>query len=189
LNPTIIRRGRRVDSVEFLKLLLALAKFENLQPPSTDGQKRILVEIFEKKRLNLFVASERGKLAGYALYFYTYSSFLARPTLFLEDLFVLEKYRRKGLGFALFLRCVEEAIRQDCGRMEWAVLGWNKKAIDMYENLGARRLDEWYFYRLTFDELKQISRKNPETAKSLRRWGQPPGLARDPRAAGASLFG
>ena len=171
MNPTTVRRGRRVDSVGFLKLLLALAKFENLQPPSTDGQKRILAEIFEKKRLNLFVASERGKLVGYALYFYTYSSFLARPTLFLEDLFVLEDHRRKGLGFALFLRCVDEAIRQHCCRMEWAVLGWNKKAIDLYEKLGAKRLDEWRFYRLTLDELKQISRKNPEAARLLRRMG------------------
>ena len=165
MNLTTVRRGRRADSAELLKLLLALAKFENLQPPSTDGQKRILAEIFEKKRLNLFVASERGKLVGYVLYFYTYSSFLARPTLFLEDLFVLEEHRRKGLGFALFLRCVDEAIRQDCGRMEWAVLGWNKKAIDFYEKLSARRLDEWDFYRLTLDELKQISRKNPEAAR------------------------
>jgi GNAT superfamily N-acetyltransferase len=171
LSPTTVRRGRRVDSVGFLKLLLALARFENLQPPSVDGQKRILAEIFEKKRLNLFVASERGKLVGYALCFYTYSSFLARPTLFLEDLFVLEEHRRKGLGFALFLRCVDEAIRQGCGRMEWAVLGWNKKAIDFYEKLSARRLDEWHFYRLTLDELKQISHKNPEAARLLRRMG------------------
>jgi GNAT superfamily N-acetyltransferase len=165
LNPTTVRRGRRVDSVGFLKLLLALAEFERLEPPSADGQKRILAEIFEKKRLNLFVASERGELVGYALYFYAYSSFLARPTLFLEDLFVLEEHRGKGMGFALFLRCVDEAIRQDCGRMEWAVLGWNKKAIDFYEKLSARRLDEWDFYRLTLDELKQISRKNPEAAR------------------------
>ncbi|MGD0476776.1 MAG: GNAT family N-acetyltransferase [Nitrososphaerales archaeon] len=171
MSPTTVRRGRRVDSVGFLKLLLALARFENLQPPSVDGQKRILAEIFEKKRLNLFVASERGKLVGYALCFYTYSSFLARPTLFLEDLFVLEEHRRKGLGFALFLRCVDEAIRQGCGRMEWAVLGWNKKAIDFYEKLSARRLDEWHFYRLTLDELKQISHKNPEAARLLRRMG------------------
>jgi len=112
-----------------LKLLLALAEFERPEPPSADGQRRIAADIFEKKRLKLFVASDRGKLVGYALYFYTYSSFLARPTLYLEDLFVLEEHRKKSLGFALFLRCIDEAVRQDCGRMGWAVLGWNKKAI------------------------------------------------------------
>ncbi len=152
-------------------MLLALAEFEHLEPPSADGQRRIIVDIFEKRRLNLFVASERGKLVGYALYFYAYSSFLARPTLYLEDLFVLEEHRKKGLGFALLLRCIDEAVKQDCGRMEWAVLEWNKKAIGFYEKLGARRLDEWHFYRLTRDELQQVSRGNPNAAWFPRRTG------------------
>ena len=65
MNETTIRRGRRADSASFLKLLLALAKFEHLEPPSVDGQRRIIADIFEKKRLNLFVASERGKVVGY----------------------------------------------------------------------------------------------------------------------------
>lgn len=142
--------------------MLALAEFEHLEPPSLDGQRRIISDIFEKKRLNLFVALDRGNLVGYALYFYTYSSFLARRTLYLEDLFVLEKHRKKGLGYALFIRCVEEAVKQDCGRMEWAVLGWNKHAIAFYEKLGARRLDEWQSYRLTRDELKLVPRRNSQ---------------------------
>ncbi|MGP8124785.1 MAG: N-acetyltransferase family protein [Nitrososphaerales archaeon] len=162
MNPTIVRRGRRADSAGFLKLLLALAEFEHLEPPSVDGQRRIISDIFEKKRLSLFVALDRGKLVGYALYFYTYSSFLARPTLYLEDLFVLEEHRNKGLGFALLLRCIDEAVKQDCGRMEWAVLGWNKKAIGFYEKLGAKRLTGWHFYRLTRDELKRVFRGNSE---------------------------
>jgi len=152
----MVRRGRRTDSREFLKLLFALADFEHLEPPSADGQKRIISDIFVKKKLNLFVALDRGKLVGYALYFFSYSSFLARPTLYLEDLFVLEEHRKKGLGFALFLSCVEEAVNRECGRMEWAVLGWNKKAISFYERLGARKLDEWHFYRLTLNELKRV---------------------------------
>jgi GNAT superfamily N-acetyltransferase len=171
LNQTTIRRGRPADSAAFLKLLLALAEFEHLEPPSADGQKRIIADIFEKRRLNLFVASERGKLVGYALYFYTYSSFLARPTLYLEDLFVLEEHRKKGLGLALLLRCIHEAVKQDCGRMEWAVLGWNKKAIGFYEMLGARRLDEWHSYRLTRDKLGQISGGSPNAPGSLKRTG------------------
>jgi GNAT superfamily N-acetyltransferase len=165
LNRTQVRKGRRSDSAEFLKLLLALAEFEHLEPPSADGQKRIIADIFDKKRLNLFVALDREEIVGYALYFYTYSSFLARPTLYLEDLFVLERHRKKGLGFSLFLRCVEEAVKQDCGRMEWAVLGWNENAIGFYEKLGARRLDEWHYYRLARDELRQVSRENPKAGR------------------------
>lgn len=141
-----------------MKLLLALARFEHLDPPSADGQRRIISDIFEKKILNLFVATDRGELVGYALYFYSYSSFLAKPTLYLEDLFVLEEHRKKGLGLALFLRCVDEAINHECGRMEWAVLSWNEKAIAFYEKLGASRLDEWRFFRLTQDGLKRVSR-------------------------------
>ncbi len=168
-NQATVRRGRPADSAGFLKLLMALAEFEHLDPPSADGQRRVVADIFEKKRLNLFVASEQGKLVGYALYFYAYSSFLARPTLYLEDLFVLEEHRKKGLGFALLLRCIDEAVRQGCGRMEWAVLGWNKKAINFYERLDARRLDEWYFYRLTRDELRRVSRENPKATRFLKR--------------------
>ena len=179
MNRTTVRRGRRADSAGLLKLLLALAEFEHLEPPSADGRRRIIADIFEKKRLNLFVASERGRLVGYALYFYTYSSFLARPTLYLEDLFVLEEHRKKGLGFALLLRCVDEAAKHDCGRMEWAVLGWNKKAIGFYEKLGARRLDEWHFYRLTRDELRHVSRRNPRASLS-------PGTEQGPKALKAS---
>lgn len=141
-----------------MKLLLALARFEHLDPPSADGQRRIISDIFEKKILNLFVATDRGELVGYALYFYSYSSFLAKPTLYLEDLFVIEEHRKKGLGLALFLRCVDEAINHECGRMEWAVLSWNEKAIAFYEKLGASRLDEWRFFRLTQDGLKRVSR-------------------------------
>jgi len=161
LDQTTVRRGRRDDSAGFLKLLIALAEFEHLQPPTAYGQRRIISDIFEKKRLNLFVALDREKLVGYALYFYTYSSFLASPTLYLEDLFVLEEHRRKGLGFALFLRCIKEAVKQDCGRMEWAVLRWNKNAMSFYERPSAKRLDEWQFYRLTRDQLWRLSHGNP----------------------------
>ena len=154
----VVRKGRRADSGAFLRLLLALARFEKLEPPSGDARKRIISDIFAKKRLNLFVAEDEGKIVGYALYFYSYSSFLAKPVLYLEDLFVLEKNRKKGLGFALFRRCAEEAIKEGCGRMEWAVLDWNENAISFYERLGAKRLDEWQYYRLAEDGLKRTSR-------------------------------
>jgi len=120
-------------------------------------------DVFEKKRINMFVAEEGEKLVGYALHFFTYSSFLARPTLYLEDLFVLEEYRAKGVGFGLFKRCVDEAISKGCGRMEWAVLTWNKKALDFYEQIGARRLSDWYFYRLDQEGLGRVP-KSPQRA-------------------------
>jgi len=155
LKP-VIRRGRKGDSVEFLKLLGKLAEFERLEPPSEEGMKRITMDIFEDRKLGLFVAVVGKKLVGYALYFYSYSSFLAKPTLYLEDIFVLREHRRKGIGLALFRACAAEAIRQGCGRIEWAVLRWNKKAIRFYEKIGAARLDEWAHYRLTVKEAERV---------------------------------
>jgi len=85
---------------------------------------------------------------AYALYFFTYSSFLARPTLYLEDLFVLPEARRHGMGGAMLRALAERALAADCGRMEWAALTWNRLAIDFYERLGAKALEEWRTFRL-----------------------------------------
>jgi GNAT superfamily N-acetyltransferase len=147
-SDVTIRRARRVDGKGFVHLLLSLAKFEKLEPPTSAARRRILRDIFQRKVVSLFLAICQGRPVGYALYFYTYSSFLARPTLYLEDIFVAQPFRGKGVGAELFRRCVKQAILADCGRMEWAVLGWNINAIEFYENVGARRLDEWHNYRL-----------------------------------------
>jgi GNAT superfamily N-acetyltransferase len=157
MNHTV-RYAKRKDSPGVIDLLVALANFEHLAPPDTSSKKRILRDIFSTKIVKLFVAvdNDSKKLVGYALYFFTYSSFLAQPTLYLEDIFVLEEYRRQGVGKDLFLRCVREAKRHNCGRMEWAVLTWNEKAIQFYEKLGAKRLDEWYYYRLNDEKIKSL---------------------------------
>ncbi|MDG6980861.1 MAG: GNAT family N-acetyltransferase [Nitrososphaerota archaeon] len=155
----VVREGKRADAVRFISLLESLAKFEKLRPPSKAGRKRIIEDVFARKRVNLFVAEDGEKLVGYALYFYTYSSFLAKPTLYLEDLFVLEEQRKAGVGFALFRRCVDEAVKEGCGRMEWSVLAWNEKALKFYEKLGARRLSEWYVYRLDERALSRVPKE------------------------------
>ena len=158
MGLVLVRKARASDAVQFIGLVLELAKFERLDPPSAAGRKRLVDDVFRKKRINLFVASRKGRLVGYALYFYSYSSFEAKPTLYLEDLYVLEEYRKHGVGFALFRRCVDEAISQGCGRMEWAVLTWNEKALKFYERLGARRLSDWYVYRLDAKALGKVPR-------------------------------
>lgn len=154
-----IRRARRADAEQFIGLVLALAKFEHLDPPSADGKRRLVDDVFRKKRISLLVVSDGRRLVGYALYFYTYSSFVAKPSLYLEDIFVLEEYRKRGIGFALFRKCVDIALADGCGRMEWAVLTWNVKALQFYEKLGARRLSEWYVYRLDEHALDRVPRK------------------------------
>ncbi|MCL5066856.1 MAG: GNAT family N-acetyltransferase [Thaumarchaeota archaeon] len=157
MNDLVIRRATKKDSQGFLKLLVSLANFEHLKSPSSAAKKRILRDVFSKK-INLFIASIDSTAVGYALYFYTYSSFLAKPTLYLEDIFVLQDFRGQGVGKQLFLKCAREAVKQGCGRMEWSVLTWNRNAIRFYEKLGAKRLKEWYYYRLDSDTLKTLSK-------------------------------
>lgn len=135
-----------------------LAKFEGLNPPSPAARRRLTDDVLRRRRVRLFVAVDGKTPVGYALYFYNYSSFLAKPSLYLEDIFVSPKYRKRGVGFSLFRKCVDEAMERGCGRMEWAVLTWNKKAIKFYERLGAKRLADWHVYRLDERALGQIPR-------------------------------
>ena len=148
LSGFTIRRGRRSDANAFLGLLVSLAKFERLEPPTPAARRRVLRDVFTSKRMKLLLAVRNGEAIGYALYFYTYSSFLAKQVLYLEDLFVLSRFRRSGVGTSLFLWCASEARRKKCGRMEWSVLTWNVKALRFYESLGGQRLRDWCVYRL-----------------------------------------
>lgn len=155
----LIRRAKPGDEGAFLDLVRALAKFESLEPPSPTAARRLVRDIFsEKRKLDLLLTFHKGRAVAYALYFFTYSSFLALPTLYLEDIFVLEEFRGGGIGKALFLRLAKEARKKGCGRMEWAVLTWNKNAIGFYERMGARKLAEWDYYRLNRNEIERLSR-------------------------------
>jgi GNAT superfamily N-acetyltransferase len=122
--------------------------------------------MFERKRVHVFVAASGNELLGYAFYFYTYSSFLARPTLYLEDIFVSEKSRRNGIGEALFMSCVREAVRQGCGRMEWQVLTWNRTAIRFYRKLRAKRTDDWHSFRLDRETMQRLSERRQKRVTS-----------------------
>jgi GNAT superfamily N-acetyltransferase len=159
----VIRKARPSDATAFLNLVKALANFEKLEPPSPSAARRLIRDTFPRKnhdkKLDLLLAFSNQKPVAYALYFFTYSSFLARPTLYLEDIFVLEDFRAKGIGRKMFLLLVREAKRHSCGRMEWAVLAWNKKAIRFYERLGAHRLIDWHYYRLNQNAIQSLSAK------------------------------
>ena len=103
------------------------------------------------------LASAAGAPAGFAIYFFNYSTFLARPGLYLEDLFVKPEFRGQGIGKALLLHLAKTANARRCGRMEWAVLDWNQPAIEFYESLGARRMLDWQVCRLTGEALAQYA--------------------------------
>jgi len=96
---------------------------------------------------------------GMALYYYTYSTFTGKPTLYLEDLFVLKDYRKRGIGTSLLKRLAEIALDKGCGRMEWSCLDWNEPSIKYYLSIGAKPMDEWTVYRLTPLELRKLVSK------------------------------
>jgi GNAT superfamily N-acetyltransferase len=144
-----IRPYQKRDAKDLLSLIRALAKYENLKPPGAPEAKRLIADI--GRRIRVFMAEVDGKSVGYAIYLFTYSSFLARPTLYLEDVFVLPEHRRGGIGGKFFEELHREAKREKCGRMEWVVLDWNAPAHRFYRKLGAKPLDNWVTYRMVLD--------------------------------------
>jgi len=157
--PVAVRPLTRRDGRWLLGLVDALADFEKLARPTSAGRKRLLADAFgRRRRFEAFLAWSGKRAVGYAIFFETYSSFRAQPTLYLEDLFVLPDLRRAGIGLALFTAVLREADRRSCGRMEWQVLDWNVNAIRFYNRIGARQLKGWLPFRIDREKFRKILR-------------------------------
>ena len=139
-KPGLATRARALGRFAYGLALIAgrrLADYEHLDRPSEDARTRLAADaLASPPRFNAMLALIDGRAVGYAVFFETYSTFLALPTLYLEDLFVLPDFRGRGIGMALFKTCAVEAVRRGCGRMEWQVLAWNTPSIAFYERLG-----------------------------------------------------
>jgi GNAT superfamily N-acetyltransferase len=109
----------------------------------------------------VIVATVGAIPVGFALFFHNYSTFLAQRGLYLEDLFVLDEWRGRGVGRALLVRLAQIAVARDCGRLEWSVLDWNESAIRFYENLGAEQMSDWHTFRLRGEELAALATRSP----------------------------
>ena len=133
---------------QLIALITELAVFEKLDPPTAEARERLLQHVTSDPALfHAFLGYFDGRAVGYITYYFTYSTFLATPTLFLEDIYVQESARQSGVGRELFKFCVQEAIDRGCGRMEWCALNWNVGAMRFYEKQGGRMMD-WTFFRL-----------------------------------------
>jgi GNAT superfamily N-acetyltransferase len=153
-----IRALVAADVPLLLELIDALADYEHLPRPDAAARERLARDaVAEPPRFRAFLAELDGAVVGYALYFETYSTFLARPTLYLEDLFVRPEVRGCGVGAALFQACAREAVARGCGRLEWQVLTWNRLALDFYARRGAEPLDDWQPFRLTGAALERAA--------------------------------
>lgn len=145
------------DDAAFLALVDALADYESLSRPDEAARERLRRDrMGASPRYEAFLAWDGDEAVGYAITFQSYSSFLALPTQYLEDIFVLPAHRGKKAGLALFLHVASLARERGCGRMEWTVLDWNTLAQDFYHRLGAKHMHDWYLYRLTAEELRAL---------------------------------
>jgi GNAT superfamily N-acetyltransferase len=154
-----IRAGRPADAATILDMIRGLAEYERLAHEVTATLGRVREHGFGRRRyFETLICRRGGWPIGFALYFFTYSTFLARPSLYLEDLFVRPEERGQGAGKAILAALARIAVARGCGRLEWAVLDWNRPAIGFYERLGAKLSKEWILTRLTGPPLARLAR-------------------------------
>ena len=154
-----VRPGTVRDIRTILSMIRALAEYERLATSVRATPARIRQDGFGRRPYFETLICQEGKNAvGFALYFFTYSTFLGRPTLYVEDLFVLPALRGKGAGKALLGALARIAVQRGCGRMEWTVLDWNARAIKFYKRLGTSLRKEWILTRLTGSALRRLAR-------------------------------
>jgi GNAT superfamily N-acetyltransferase len=146
-----IRPATSADVPLILTLIRGLAEYEKLSHEVEATEEKLRATLFGSRPAAecVIASAESGEPVGFALFFTNYSTFLARPGLYLEDLFVLPEFRGRGIGKALLTHLAALANARDYGRMEWSVLDWNETAISFYESFGARRLREWQICRLS----------------------------------------
>jgi GNAT superfamily N-acetyltransferase len=151
--PASVRPAERDDLPLILRFIRELATYERLLAEVEADEERLRRTLFpadgSPPAAHVLIGELDGRPAGFAVYFFNYSTFLAKPGLYLEDLFVMPDERGKGLGKALLLHLARHACDLGCGRMEWSVLDWNEPSIEFYRRLGAAPLSEWTVFRLT----------------------------------------
>ena len=146
------------DVPKILEMIRGLAEYERLSHQAVATEDSIRTSLFGPRPFAEVVLAYSGSTPiGFALFFHNFSTFLGRPGLYLEDLFVLSEWRGRGVGRRLLTHLASIAVERGCGRMEWAVLDWNESAIGFYRRLGAEMLDDWRICRLTGDALDRAA--------------------------------
>jgi GNAT superfamily N-acetyltransferase len=159
-EPFLIRAAKPADAAELLRLIRGLAEYEKLAHMAVGTEPMLREALFgAKPAAEALIAEREGRAVGFALFFTTFSTFLCKPGLYLEDVFVEPGERGHGIGKALLRRLAELAVERRCGRLEWRVLDWNQPSIDFYKSLGAQLLPEWILVRMTEGEFRLLAVK------------------------------
>jgi GNAT superfamily N-acetyltransferase len=155
-----LRSAERGDVSVIAELIRGLARYEKLEDQVEMTEELLATALFgDRPYAEVVLAEDGGRPVGFALFFHNFSTFLGRPGIYLEDLFVLPEHRGSGIGRMLLAHLARLAVERGCGRLEWAVLDWNRDAIGFYERLGARPNSEWTVYRLTGEALSALARQ------------------------------
>jgi len=156
--PLRIERATERDVPLILRLIKELAEYERMADEVIATEDSVRATLFGPRPAAEVVVGYAGdEPAGFALFFHNYSTFLAKPGLYLEDLFVVPTFRGRGYGKALLAHLAKLAVERDCGRFEWSVLDWNEPAIGFYKKLGAQPMDTWTIFRVTGDALHKLA--------------------------------
>ncbi|AFY48271.1 acetyltransferase [Nostoc sp. PCC 7524] len=159
-NDLTVRFAEPADSTTLFDLIKQLAEYEKLSHAVTGDALALQEHLFGSPRyIEAILAEYAGKAVGFALFFHNYSTFLTKPGIYLEDLFVLPEYRRQGIGKALLSKVAKIAVARGCGRLEWSVLDWNESAQAFYRSMGASILDDWRICRVTGESIIQLAAK------------------------------
>jgi GNAT superfamily N-acetyltransferase len=157
--PLTIREATEADVQLILQFIRGLAEYERLAHQVVATEESLRATLFGKRAYaEVVIAFEGNDPIGFALFFHNYSTFLGKPGLYLEDLFVHPEKRGRGYGKELLKHLARIAVERGCGRLEWSVLDWNESAIAFYKSLGAVPMDEWTVFRLTGDTLQALAR-------------------------------
>ncbi len=153
-----INQVRRDEVSGLLELIRELARFEKLEHEVEATVESLTESLFGPEPVvGALIGRVGDELAGYALYFFTFSSFVGRPGIWLEDLYVRPAFRRQGLGSMMIEAVARIGAERNCGRFEWTALNWNKNALDFYRKLGAQMMDEWVLIRMNAEGLRRVA--------------------------------
>lgn len=152
-----IRFANESDISLIIKFIKELAKYEKILNEVTSSERILSETLFQKKYAEVIIAEINEDPIGFALFFHNFSTFTGKPGIYIEDLFIKERFQGKGYGKKIFSFLANLAIERKCSRLEWWVLDWNANAINFYESLGAKAMDEWTVFRISESKLADLA--------------------------------